>query len=68
MIKACDLGIARPVPVPDLDWPAEDAASLGHRAVDVWEQFLKRLPGLPVHHGASTAVAAGVAWDCSRLV
>jgi glutamate/tyrosine decarboxylase-like PLP-dependent enzyme len=63
MVKARDLGIARPDPVVDLDWSAEDAASLGHGAVDVWEEFLKRLPGLPIHRGVSASeVAAGVAW------
>lgn len=44
MIPARDLGLSRPAPVVDLDWPAEDAASLGHGAVDVWEEFLERLP------------------------
>lgn len=64
MRMACDLGVPRPVPVPDLDWSAEDAALLGHRGVDVWEEFLKRLPELPVHRGFSASeVAAGVAWD-----
>jgi aromatic-L-amino-acid/L-tryptophan decarboxylase len=64
MVKARDLGVARPAAVTDLDWTAQEAASLGHRAVDVWEEFLKRLPDLAVHRGFSASeVAAGVAWD-----
>ncbi len=64
MVKARDLGVSRPVPVPDLDWSAEEAAALGHGAVDVWEEFLARLPHLPIHRGVSAAdVAAAVAWD-----
>jgi glutamate/tyrosine decarboxylase-like PLP-dependent enzyme len=64
MVLARDLGVARPATVPDLNWPAKDAATLGHGAVDVWQEFLERLPGLPIHRGFSTAeVAAGVAWE-----
>jgi glutamate/tyrosine decarboxylase-like PLP-dependent enzyme len=64
MVEARELGVIRPAAVPDLDWPAKDAAALGHRAVEVWEEFLERLPGLPIHRGFSaTEVAEGVAWD-----
>lgn len=63
MISARDLGVDRPAPVTDLDWPPADAAALGHAAVGLWEEFLEQLPKLPVQRGASTAdVAAGVAW------
>jgi glutamate/tyrosine decarboxylase-like PLP-dependent enzyme len=64
MVKARDLHVSRPAPVADLDWSPDAAASLAHDAVDVWEEFLKRLPDLPIQRGASAAeVAAGVAWD-----
>ena len=64
MVPARDLGVVRPDPVADLDWPPATAAALGHRAVDVWEEFLERLPDLPVHRGVSaTEVAAAVAWE-----
>ena len=64
MADARGLGVPRPEPVTDLDWPAGGAAALGHGAVDVWEEFLERLPGLPVHRGSSAAaVAEAVAWD-----
>ena len=38
----------RPRPVPDLDWSHERARDLGTRAVDVWGEFLEKLPSLPV--------------------
>jgi len=37
-----------PVPVPDLDWPAEKAGELGRDAVAVWEVLLRKLRSLPV--------------------
>ena len=62
--RAQDLGVARPEPVDDLDWPADRAAALGHDAVELWAEFLKALPDLPVHRGFSVdEVAKGVAWD-----
>ncbi len=64
MVRARDLSVRRPETVPDLDWSPTDAAALGHGAVDVWEEFLKRLPDLPIHRGVSAAeVAAALAWD-----
>ncbi len=43
---------------------AARAGALGHAAVHVWEEFLKRLPDLPIHRGVSAPeVAAAVAWD-----
>jgi aromatic-L-amino-acid/L-tryptophan decarboxylase len=64
MIRARDLGVDRPPAVDDLDWSPDRAASLGHGAVNVWEDFLKALPDLPVHRGFSSAqVAEAVAWD-----
>lgn len=41
----------RPSPVRDLDWAPERAAAFGRRAVDLWEELLRRLPDLPVTHG-----------------
>lgn len=64
MTTARHLGVPRPDPVADLDWPAADAAALGHDAVGLWQEFLERLPDLPVQRGARAAeVAAGVTWD-----
>jgi glutamate/tyrosine decarboxylase-like PLP-dependent enzyme len=37
-----------PAPVPDLDWEPKRARELGERVLDVWEEFLERLPDLPV--------------------
>lgn len=64
MSNARELGVARPEPVGDLNWSPDEAASLGHGTVELWAEFLKALPELPVHRGFSTAeVAKGVAWD-----
>jgi aromatic-L-amino-acid/L-tryptophan decarboxylase len=51
-----------PGPVRDLDWEADRARRFADRAADLWQEFLKRLPSLPVS-GSSTReeVAAGVA-------
>src|SRR5438128_1330938 len=40
--------ITPPDPVPDLDWDPDRARAFADRAVDLWEEFLKRLPSLPV--------------------
>jgi aromatic-L-amino-acid decarboxylase len=37
-----------PAPVPDLAWEPERAGRFGERMVALWEEFLRRLPGLPV--------------------
>ena len=34
--------------MPDLDWDPERARAFADRAVDLWEEFLERLPDLPV--------------------
>jgi len=50
-----------PAPVPDLAWGADRARQFADRAVDLWQEFLQRLPSLPVSGSWSTAeVAAGV--------
>jgi glutamate/tyrosine decarboxylase-like PLP-dependent enzyme len=41
----------RPSPLRDLDWDPERAAAFGDRAVDLWQELLRRLPDLPVTHG-----------------
>lgn len=58
MTRARDSGCARTRPVADLDWPAGAAALSGARAVDLWEEFLDRLPELPVDHGMAAADVA----------
>lgn len=37
-----------PAPLRDLDWPPEQARSLGEGAVDLWVDFLTALPQLPI--------------------
>jgi len=41
----------RPDPVRDLDWDPARARALGNAAVELWEEFLRRLPDLPVDRG-----------------
>lgn len=41
-----------PAPVPDLDWAPERAGQLGRDSVALWEEWLSRLPGLPVARNA----------------
>src|SRR5919106_391534 len=51
-----------PAPVADLAWDADRARRFADRAVDLWQEFLQRLPSLPVSGSWSTEqVAAGVA-------
>lgn len=38
----------RPDPVPDLDWDPARARELGEEVVELWAEFLARLPELPV--------------------
>jgi glutamate/tyrosine decarboxylase-like PLP-dependent enzyme len=38
----------RPEPVPDLDWPPERARAFGDALVELWEEWLRRLPDLEV--------------------
>src|SRR6266542_1411641 len=50
-----------PEPVRDLDWAADQARHFADRAVDLWQEFLERLPSLPVSGAWSSGqVAAGV--------
>src|SRR5881396_641118 len=50
-----------PRPVPDLAWDADRARRFADQAVDLWAEFLKRLPSLPVSGSWNTEqVAAGV--------
>jgi aromatic-L-amino-acid/L-tryptophan decarboxylase len=37
-----------PQPVPDLTWDPDRARRFADRTVDIWEEFLRRLPTLPV--------------------
>jgi aromatic-L-amino-acid/L-tryptophan decarboxylase len=53
-----------PAPVSDLDWSPEQAREFGLRIVDLWEQFLRELPSLPVARRQSQeGVAKAVAID-----
>jgi glutamate/tyrosine decarboxylase-like PLP-dependent enzyme len=47
--------INRPEPFPDLDWSPGRARALGDAALEMYEEFLKRLPDLPVDRGRSAA-------------
>jgi aromatic-L-amino-acid/L-tryptophan decarboxylase len=38
----------KPDPVPDLDWPPEQARALGDGVLDIWQELLERLRELPV--------------------
>lgn len=51
-----------PEPLPDLNWDPKRARELGERAVELWAEFLERLPSLPVARRWSEAeVRAAVA-------
>ena len=39
---------ARPDPVPDLDWDPARAHAFGTRVLDLWTEWLERMPELPV--------------------
>jgi glutamate/tyrosine decarboxylase-like PLP-dependent enzyme len=54
----------RPESVTDLDWSPEQARALGDDALDIWQEWLRRLPELPVNR-AHTAeeVRAAVTFD-----
>ncbi|HEX9122797.1 MAG TPA: pyridoxal-dependent decarboxylase [Actinomycetota bacterium] len=43
--------IEPPEPLPDLDWDPERARGFADRAVALYEELLRRLPGLPVARG-----------------
>src|ERR671919_2013978 len=40
-----------PEPFPDLDWSPERARALGDAALEMYEEWLRRLPDLPVDRG-----------------
>jgi len=51
-----------PTPVRDLDWDAERAREFAERTVDLWTEFLERLPSLSVATDASQSrVEAAIA-------
>jgi glutamate/tyrosine decarboxylase-like PLP-dependent enzyme len=51
-----------PAPIRDLAWSADRARAFTDRAVDLWQEFLERLPDLPVGTSANaTEVAEAVA-------
>ncbi|MGZ4147719.1 MAG: pyridoxal phosphate-dependent decarboxylase family protein, partial [Actinomycetota bacterium] len=54
----------RPSPLPDLAWDAERAGRFGRRTVELWRDWLARLPELPVWHaGTAAQVRKAVALD-----
>jgi glutamate/tyrosine decarboxylase-like PLP-dependent enzyme len=53
-----------PPPVPDLDWDPDRAAAFAGRAVDLWKEYLERLPSLPISRGRpAEEVRSAVAMD-----
>ncbi len=44
-----------PEPFPDLDWSPERAKALGDAALEMYEEWLRRLPDLPVDRGRNAA-------------
>ena len=56
--------LQRPDPVPQLNWEPKRARRLGEEAVGLWEEFLGRLPDLPIDRGLDQEqVAGGVLMD-----
>lgn len=53
----------RPGPLPDLDWTPERAAEFGRTALELWTEYLRRLPGLPVTHPHSPAQTRAAVLD-----
>ncbi|MFW6091353.1 MAG: hypothetical protein ACODAF_05710, partial [Actinomycetota bacterium] len=45
----------RPEPLPDLDWTTQRAQEFGRSALELWAEYLQKLPGLPVAHPATPA-------------
>ena len=46
----------RPEPVRDLDWDPDRARAFTERAVELYDEFLRRLPELPITHGEPASV------------
>ncbi len=53
----------RPEPLPDLDWTPDRAAEFGRTALDLWTEYLRRLPGLPVMHPHTPAETRAAVLD-----
>jgi glutamate/tyrosine decarboxylase-like PLP-dependent enzyme len=47
----------RPEPRPELDWSADRASAFAGRTVELYEEFLRRLPELPVTNGRTSTEA-----------
>jgi len=56
--------MSAPEPFRDLDWDPKRARELGERALDLWVEFLEKLPSLPIDRGErADAVRAAVTLD-----
>lgn len=53
----------RPEPLPDLDWSPERAAEFGQAALELWTEYLRRLPALPVTHPHTPAQTRAAVLD-----
>lgn len=40
----------RPEPLPDFDWPTDRALGFGRQSLELWAEYLRKLPDLPVAH------------------
>jgi aromatic-L-amino-acid/L-tryptophan decarboxylase len=49
--------VLRPEPLPDLDWSVDRARSFGQEALELWADYLGKLPDLPVAHHQTPAEA-----------
>jgi aromatic-L-amino-acid decarboxylase len=49
----------RPEPVRDLDWDSRRARDFADRTLDIWQELIDRLPGLPVATAANEQVVRG---------
>ena len=52
--RGCIFSVTAPEPLRDLDWDPKRARALGEQALDMWVEFLERLPDLPVYPGLRT--------------
>src|SRR2546425_12541490 len=55
------MGAEAPKPYPALAWEGARAREFTDRAVDLWQEFLERLPDLPVAPKANAAAIAAMA-------